>query len=77
MADVRESQIEDVFATFPSIFRSLANLSVEPRILSRQLPLGSGRLDLLFLEGSRLLLVELKVERFKPEFLDQDIALSR
>lgn len=68
---VRESQIEDVLATYPEVTQRLLGSPQELRLLARQMPLRSGRLDLLFSAGTRLLLLELKVEPFRPEFLSQ------
>ncbi len=68
---VRESQIEDVLATYPELTQRLISSKHELRLIARQMPVTSGRIDLLFVSGTRLLLVELKVEPFKKAFLSQ------
>jgi hypothetical protein len=69
--EVRESQVEDVLATYPSIVRRLLDLDEDAALVARQMPLPSGRLDLLFLTGNTLLLIELKVVPFNEEFVSQ------
>lgn len=68
---VRESQIEDVFVTFPELLAKALNLRHDVRLISRQLRLPSGRLDLLLTAADRLLLVELKTVAFSHEALIQ------
>ena len=74
---VRESQVEDVLATYPEVTQRLLGSQHELRLVARQMPLQSGRLDLLFSAGARLLLIELKVEPFKRDFLSQVKSYSR
>lgn len=69
--DVRESQIEDIFATYPTIFCETVGLKEDASVLFRQYLLPSGRLDLLFAVADKLVLLELKVEPFKDEFIEQ------
>jgi hypothetical protein len=69
--DIRESQVEDILATYPSIVRRLLKLDEDASLVARQMLLPSGRLDLLFLTGSTLLLIELKVVPFNEEFVSQ------
>src|SRR3990172_603435 len=68
---VLESQIEDIIATFPAIAKSTLGTSDDLRLIVKQMPLRSGRLDLLFAHGSSLLLVELKVEAATEDFVWQ------
>src|SRR3989337_1374219 len=68
---VRESQIEDVLATYPEVTQGILGSQQELRLIARQMPLSSGRLDLLFSAGTRLLLLELKVEPFRTQFVSQ------
>lgn len=69
---VRESQVEDVLATYPDIAKEILGIKEELTLLSRQKVLPSGdKLDLLFVADSRIKLVELKVEKCKPEFIHQ------
>jgi hypothetical protein len=69
---VRESQIEDVLATYPDIAKEILGVKEELTLLSRQKILPSGdKLDLLYVADSRIKLVELKVEICKPEFIHQ------
>lgn len=71
---IRESQVEDVLATYPEITQKILNSDKELSLLARQKILNSGRLDLLFISADKLLLLELKVEKFKDDFVDQVIA---
>ncbi len=68
---VRESQVEDVLATYPQITQKVLGMEEELTLLARQKNLESGRLDLLFAAQNKLLLLELKVEDFKQEFIQQ------
>ncbi len=69
---VRESQVEDVLATYPDIAKEILGIKEELTLLTRQKILPSGeKIDLLFVADSRLKLVELKVEKCKPEFIRQ------
>jgi len=74
---LRESQIEDVLATYPDVPRQLVGSEDTFRLLARQMSLGSGRLDLLWSTGARLLLMELKIEPCRQEFIDQVLAYRR
>lgn len=69
---VRESQVEDVLAIYPDIAREIFDFKDELTLLHRQKILPSGnKLDLLFASGKKLVLVELKVENFQTQFLNQ------
>lgn len=69
--NIREAQIEDVLATYPDLLKDILGIA-DLTLIARQKILPSGnRLDLLFLFGKRILLLELKAERFKAEFLNQ------
>jgi len=69
---IRESQIEDVLATYPDITREILGIKQELTLLARQKILPSGdRIDLLFVADSRMKLVELKIEKCKPDFIHQ------
>ena len=69
---VQERQVEDILATFTDITARLLSVSLPLRLLARQLSLPDGsRLDLLFAAGRKLLLVELKVEACRKEFIHQ------
>ncbi|MEO0249137.1 MAG: hypothetical protein ABIN58_06245 [candidate division WOR-3 bacterium] len=70
-AAIRESQVEDVFATYPTILKSVLNVKDDLSLLARQMSLPSGRLDLLLVAGNRLLLVEVKVKPFASEYIHQ------
>lgn len=63
--------MEDILATYPQITQEVLGFEEELSLLARQKILDSGRLDLLFASADRLLLLELKVEGFKKEFIDQ------
>lgn len=70
--EVRESQVEDVLATYPDIAKEIVGIHDDLTLLSRQKLLPSGdRLDLLFVSGTRLKLLELKVSAFEKQFIDQ------
>ncbi len=73
---VRESEIEDALVVNLSLLQKLLGLDSEPRLVARQLRMRSGeqRLDLLLLHKDELLLVELKVTAFSPNYLDQIVA---
>ncbi len=69
---IRESQIEDVLATYPDISKEVLGIKEELTLLTRQKILPNGdRIDLLFVADSRLKLVELKVEKCKSDFIYQ------
>lgn len=69
---VRESQIEDILATYPDITKEVLGIKEELTLLARQKILPNGdKIDLLFVADSRLKLVELKVERYKSDFVYQ------
>jgi hypothetical protein len=68
---VHESQIEDILATYPQIARKVLHQSDDVRLVVRQMPLPSGRLDMLFACGKVMLLVELKVEQAIPDHVWQ------
>ena len=69
--DVRESEIEDVFALYPHLLANVLGVSEDMYLMARQKPLPSGRLDLVYACLSEVFLIELKVETFKRKFVDQ------
>jgi len=69
--EIRESQVEDVLASFPHIAQRVLGLDEAPRLVARQMIVPSGRLDLLYATKQTLTLVELKVEDAKLEFITQ------
>ncbi len=77
MVEVAEAAIEDVFVTRPSILCQLLGWNHDLSLVARQLRVPSGRLDLLFVSLNRLLLIELKVERFRSDFVDQIVGYKR
>ena len=62
--EVRESEIEDIFAQYPLLLRGVLKLSHDIFLVARQKILPSGRLDLVYSHLSDLLLIELKVDLF-------------
>ena len=68
---VRESQIEDVLASFPHIAQHVLGLDEAPQLIARQMTVRSGRLDLLYATGQTFTLVELKVEDARLGFITQ------
>lgn len=71
MLEIRESQIEDIFATQLDEVKSILSLNENLTLIDRQRSLDSGRLDLLFLSVSSLHLLELKAEQSKRKFCEQ------
>lgn len=69
--EVRESQIEDILVGAPILAKDILNLEQEPRLLSRQMIISSGRLDILYSHRTDLLLVELKTVPFRDQFIRQ------
>jgi len=70
--EVRESQIEDVLAKYSDITKELLGITDELTLLARQKILPSGnKLDLLFVSGTRLKLIELKISIFERKFIKQ------
>ncbi|MBE0415057.1 MAG: hypothetical protein IBX36_00745 [Dehalococcoidia bacterium] len=69
---MRESQVEDVLATYPDIAKEILGIKEDLTLLARQKVMPSGqRIDLLFVADSRLKLVELKVEKCISDFVYQ------
>ncbi|MCX6831454.1 MAG: hypothetical protein NT028_04870 [candidate division Zixibacteria bacterium] len=74
MLEIRESQIEDIFATQLDDVKQLLSLDGSIALINRKKKLPSGViLDLLFLSSNDLLLLELKVVRSEMKFCDQVI----
>ena len=69
--EVRESEIEDIFAQYPLLLRGVLKLSHDIFLVARQKILPSSRLDLVYSHLSDLLLIELKVEPFQKPFVKQ------
>lgn len=68
---IRESQVEDVLASFPHIAQRVLGLDEPPQPVARQMIIPSGKLDLLYATGQSLTLVELKVEDAREQFITQ------
>lgn len=74
MLEIRESQIEDIFATQLDEVRNILSLKGNISLISRQKKLPSGGiLDLLFLSSSDLHLLELKAVKSEQIFCEQVI----
>jgi DNA-binding transcriptional ArsR family regulator len=73
MLEIRESQIEDIFATQLDDVQAILSLNERLTLIDRQRKLTSGRIDLLFLSISSLHLLELKAVTSKIEFCEQTI----
>lgn len=72
MLEIRESQIEDIFATQLDDVKKLLSIDGSISLINRQKKLPSGGiLDLLFLSSNNLLLLELKAVRSEMNFCDQ------
>jgi hypothetical protein len=78
MLEIRESQIEDIFATQLDDVKKLLSISGSIALVNRQKVLPSGGiLDLLFLSSNNLLLLELKVVRSEIKFCDQVVSYRK
>jgi hypothetical protein len=73
MLEIRESQIEDIFATQLDEVKYILSLDESLTLIDRQKPVNSGRIDLLFLSVTSLHLLELKAVTSKKEFCDQTV----
>ncbi len=72
MLEIRESQIEDIFATQLDDVKNLLSIKGNISLISRQKRLPSGGIiDLLFISASNLLLIELKAVKSEKKFCDQ------
>lgn len=72
MLEIRESQIEDIFATQLDDVKKLLSLKGSISLINRQKKLPSGGiLDLLFISSGNLHLIELKAIRSEVKFCDQ------
>lgn len=72
MLEIRESQIEDIFASQLDEVRHLLSVEGDISLISRQKKLPSGgKLDLLYISSQHLLLLELKAVRSETKFCDQ------
>jgi len=72
--EIREAQIEDIFATQLDEAKKILNIENEISLISRQKILPSGnKIDLLFLSSTDLLLLELKAVRSEVKFCEQVI----
>jgi len=72
LINIRETQIEDIFATYPDLLREILGIRDDITLIARQKILPSNnKIDLLFISGKKILLIELKIERFKKEYLEQ------
>ena len=70
--EIRESQIEDIFATQLDEVKNALSFDGNISLISRQKILPSGnKLDLLFLSASNLHLLELKAVRSEFTFCEQ------
>jgi hypothetical protein len=68
---VRESQVEDILATYTDLAQRILGMPEPVSLLARQMEVPSGRLDLLYVSGQQVLVVELKVEEATPTFVTQ------
>jgi len=69
--EIREAQIEDILVNAPELTKKILDLDEMPFLLSRQMLIPSGRLDLLYAYQTKLLLIELKVTEFHRKFVQQ------
>jgi len=69
--EIRESQIEDILVSAPTLTKNILRLEEEPHLLYRQMLTPSGRLDLLYAHRTDLLLIELKAVPFQKQFVRQ------
>jgi hypothetical protein len=74
LLEIRESQIEDIFASQIDEVKNILSIQENISLISRQKKLPSGGiLDLLYISSNNLLLLELKAVSSKIEFCDQVI----
>jgi hypothetical protein len=71
--EIRETQIEDILISSPTLMKETLKLEEEPRFIGRQLVVPSGRLDMLYAYQKDLFLIELKVVAFQKKFIHQVI----
>ncbi|MDR2519378.1 MAG: hypothetical protein LBD13_08230 [Spirochaetaceae bacterium] len=71
MLEIRENQIEDIFATQLDEVKQILSINESLTLIERQKKVDSGRIDLLFLSASSLHLLELKAVASKIEFCEQ------
>ncbi|GHT53723.1 hypothetical protein AGMMS49982_17260 [Bacteroidia bacterium] len=69
--EIRETQIEDILISSPTLMKETLKLEEEPRLIGRQIIVPSGRLDMLYLYQKDLFLIELKVATFQKKFIQQ------
>jgi hypothetical protein len=77
LLEIRESQIEDIFASQLDEVKQILSLNESLTLIDRQRKVDSGRIDLLFLSVSSLHLLELKAVTSKIEFCDQTIGYQK
>lgn len=76
--EIRESQIEDIFATQFDEVKNALSINDNISLISRQKILPSGnKLDLLFLSSTDLLLLELKAVRSEIKFCKQVVGYRK
>lgn len=73
MLEIRESQIEDIFATQIDEVKTILSIQESLTLIDRQRKVNSGRIDLLFLSSTFLHLLELKAVTSRKEVCDQTI----
>ena len=71
--EIRETQIEDILISSPTLMKETLRLDDEPRLIGRQIVVPSGRLDMLYAYQKDLFLIELKVATFQKKFVQQVI----
>jgi hypothetical protein len=71
MLEIRESQIEDIFATQVDDVKSILSIHEPLTLIDRQRKVKSGRIDLLFLSSTSMHLLELKAVPSQKEFCTQ------
>lgn len=71
MMEIRETQIEDILISSPSLAKEILRLDEEPRLIGRQIIVPSGRLDMLYSYQKDIFLIELKVGTFQKKFIQQ------
>lgn len=69
---IKESEVEEALVSDLREVKKLLSIPKEPTLIARQLLLTKeSRLDLLFSYGDLLLLIELKITKFYPEYREQ------
>lgn len=73
LENIRESEVEDALISYLDILKDILDIEKDIRLIARQLRLieGKKRLDILLAVGDEIFLIELKVETFHVNNIEQ------